>query len=431
MRLINFRQQQITNNVKWLADVVWEDNDRPLQTIYVTIPNQFNCTLFAASNGFLLAVMVFAMKHREQRIYVEGYIDDWLKYRVEKSLKYLAMWFAHKHLPVIESSEVGSDVNREISDIKSPIRSTALFLSGGVDSYSTLMRNITLVGEEHPKRARYGLLVNGLDIGFLEEQNEKQQELSELSYEAIKQVCKSANIQPVLIDTNVRSLDLDSNLYAKQAHGAILAGMAHFLTSHISDILISSTNDMWHATAWGSSPLIDVNYSSEILAVHHDSEDLSRLNKVALIIGRPEVLKNLRVCPKVYTIPSGYLNCGNCAKCTRTRLELLVLGYKNEYDIFPSASISTWFTDKNLLIQSEYHASQFKELVEPLQKLGLKEEASRVIISLENWRKYQAWINRENIAGLTKRLANETMRTLKSAFKVRFNSRNYSRETII
>lgn len=406
MQLINFREHNVNNLHKWLVDVVWEDSDRPIKTIYVTLPIEFNCSLFAAANGFLLAVIVYAMNHGEHRVYVESNIDLWLKYRLEKSLNYLAMWFAHSKIPTIECCS--STLNPSITSTKlmKEVRSTAVFLSGGVDSYCTLTRNTNAINNTHPKRIRYGLLVNGLDIGYQGEgeSTPSQQALTDISYKAIDQVCKNSGIQSILIDTNIRSLDPNSILYAKQAHGAILAGMAHFLTSDISDILISSTNDMRHAAAWGSSPLIDVNYSSELLSVHHDSEDLSRLDKIKLIIENPNILKNLRVCPKVYNIPSGFLNCGKCEKCVRTRLELLVLGYKNEFGTFPNIPESIWLTEENLLIQSDYHASQFEELIEPLQKLGLNNILSIVLHSIEKWHRYQAWRNQENIVGLTKKL---------------------------
>ncbi len=276
--------------------------------------------------------------------------------------------------------------------------------SGGVDSLATLFRNRADFPQEHPLFIKYGVLVSGLDIDYLGKDRESQKELSDRAYSAMLAVAQFTNIELISVRTNIRSLNLDSNFYAETAHGAILAGVAMLLSNEIGNIFVSSTNDLTCLQRWGSSPLLDSLYSSSQLTLFHDSEDLSRLEKLKVFKPYPLAINNLRVCPKVYEIPEGFLNCGRCEKCLRTRLEFLAEGILDNSACFPPGNDLVRLVKASPPIHSTYHASQYRELVEPLREQGRIDLAELCEEKLSAWQKYRAWQMGENFNGLVKRI---------------------------
>src|SRR5690606_31296538 len=72
---------------------------------------------------------------------------------------------------------------------------------------------------------------------------------------------------------------------------------------------------------WGTHPLLDHLWSSDLTAIRHLGNDAFRAEKVAAIAARPELLDHLWVCHR-----DPLENCGICPKCSRTMAVLKVLG---------------------------------------------------------------------------------------------------------
>jgi hypothetical protein len=67
---------------------------------------------------------------------------------------------------------------------------------------------------------------------------------------------------------------------------------------------------------------------------------MPRLEKVRRIAEWPEALAALRVC-LMFDIPAhGFPNCGQCYKCVRTMLELLLCGALNRASTFPGRDVT-------------------------------------------------------------------------------------------
>jgi hypothetical protein len=113
-------------------------------------------------------------------------------------------------------------------------------------------------------------------------------------------------------------------------HGMGLAGLTVPLLVErgIGRLLIASTHTPTFRVAWGSHPTIDNHVASAGVRVEHDLHELSRQDKLRLVIARSEERRadqtNLRVC---YAEPEGGGgNCGACEKCLRTMAGLVLEG---------------------------------------------------------------------------------------------------------
>ena len=83
---------------------------------------------------------------------------------------------------------------------------------------------------------------------------------------------------------------------------------------------------MPNLSPWGSHPLVEPSFTTQLCRVHYDELMFSRLDKVRLLLDWPAALAGMRVCNETRAYSAERLNCGVCEKCMRTRLALLALG---------------------------------------------------------------------------------------------------------
>jgi hypothetical protein len=223
-----------------------------------------------------------------------------------------------------------------------------------------------------------------------------------LTLQHLQNVVKPDGINLVPVYTNIRNLFDDSNFWAVRWHGTVLASVGYMLSGKITDVFIPSTNDLQHLAAWGSSPLIDPVFTTTNLRLYHDGLDQTRLDKVRMLSEWPVALENVRVCTKVGLIPDGYLNCGVCEKCIRTKLELLACNALDKCSIFASSAISDE-SISNLNALTAYQASEYEELIAPLRAIDQEDHANAVNLLVKRWEGYNAWLNEEDWKGLIKR----------------------------
>jgi hypothetical protein len=78
---------------------------------------------------------------------------------------------------------------------------------------------------------------------------------------------------------------------------------------------------------WGSHPLVDPLWSTGTVEIVHDGCEATRSDKAARIATSETALRHLRVCwgyREAYD--RGIYNCGHCAKCLRTQVDLYLAG---------------------------------------------------------------------------------------------------------
>jgi hypothetical protein len=114
--------------------------------------------------------------------------------------------------------------------------------------------------------------------------------------------------------------------------GAGLAALAAGLAGGLGHVFIPSTDGPMTVGPCGVSPLIDPQFSTESVAVHHDSNARSRLGKVAwLAAHRPDLIPGLKVC----FMENRPDNCGRCGKCLLTMAALEAVGQLRNAEHFP------------------------------------------------------------------------------------------------
>lgn len=192
---------------------------------------------------------------------------------------------------------------------------TAMLFSGGVDAYTTLLRHY----EEQPDL----ITIHGADIAIEDEKQWENVVAYNASTEAIKANAKYS------IEINLREFltyEIESLLEGQGWWGRIQHGMALTTATapisyvnHYKTVYIGSTrSSKMPFSPWGSMPEIDDKVRFGNTFVSHDGYELTRLNKIQVILklsDKYKVRPPLRVC---YSDFKEYLNCGKCEKCCRT-----------------------------------------------------------------------------------------------------------------
>ncbi len=182
----------------------------------------------------------------------------------------------------------------------------ALFFSGGVDATYSLLA--------HESEISHLIFVHGLEITLANEA---------LFARALAKNQESAHrYQKTLlpVKTNLREFAAAHNLSNYLYQGSLLAAVA--LALGFPRTYLAASLHYPDLCPWGTHPLLDPLWSTEVSEIVHDGADASRVEKIARIGGREGALESLRVC---LANREDY-NCGICEKCLRTMIALRLLG---------------------------------------------------------------------------------------------------------
>jgi hypothetical protein len=359
MRITGIRTEHTDTTARAVATVAFEDSDRPATDVSYEVPREFEDSLSANPDAFLVGAALPAARNGERRIAVEGDVCPRLANGLGDALHWLAHWWG----PQWRRLQLEVQPRRAV--LHAPgARRTALFLSGGVDSLAALRLNRLRVPRTHPASMADGILVRGFS---------RRDELNFApALEGGAAVARDAGLTLVPVATNVRDLDRDSDFWLWQFHAAALCSAAHALAPRISVVHVASSYDVPHMQPMGSHPVLDPNYASCELAVLHDGVQLTRMAKTKIVAEWPVGLANLRVCTSRPEI--GARNCGRCEKCVRTWLQLLAVGAEVPEGTFGPAPL-TPDTIRNIAAQTPFRAMCYMECVEPLERRGLHDLA--------------------------------------------------------
>jgi hypothetical protein len=352
------------------------------------------------SHPFLVAALLPAMRHGEDRVRVErSSVDPFLLEQLRSVVALAHTWWGDgTHYQPL-------DIEAEVADYTQPKsdRVAASFLTGGVDSLATLRSNRLNIPRSHPQSIDKNILMYGVDIGLggrsSEEKDTSKQKFQEVK-RALAPITKSAGTALIPVYTNIRNLDDDNDFYTRKWHGSLLAAVAHALSNTIHTAYIGSTFDYANSTTWGSTPLMDPLFSGSSLRVEHDGARLSRLEKVRLLSSWPEAIDNVRVC---FVNRPGELNCGRCEKCIRTKLELAAVGKLDESGAFSASEISPKLVTEELQILSPFAAVCYEEAIEPLRKRGRRRVADALETKLRNYCARRRRVEERDWRGVIKR----------------------------
>ena len=363
MKVRNFRQEVIAGRVRIIAEVVWENRDRPSQDVYLETTAELETDLYLNPNSFLLACALPAMRYGEKRIAIDAPICPEIKDGLINAMRCLMNWHAGK---------------RSLINIEAPIQSEVLFadkqpragafFSGGIDALAMLRDNRLNFSQNHPRYIKDGILV----YGILQGENEADPSFQNV-INAVSAMTKDIGINLIQVSTNAyahfRDLDPDFSFWRREYIGSFLAAVAHAFVPRLTIASIASTYDYACLEPWGSHPLLDSLYGNIGLQIRHENAALSRLEKTKLVGEWDVALKHLRVCNEKASYSRGNYNCGKCYKCVKTMTALVALGLLDRVDTFIEKDVTKELIVNNCYISDAYGEHCYLELIEPLSKL--------------------------------------------------------------
>jgi hypothetical protein len=202
----------------------------------------------------------------------------------------------------------------------------ALLFSGGLDSVASSLAHL-----HEPQTL---ILVRGADIGLGNERGWQRirDDVEAFALQYGHQVTTIASTFRAFLDERAlqRIHPSVTHWWSNVQHGMGLAGLTIPLLVErgIGRLLIAASHTPSFRVAWGSHPTIDNHVASAGVRVEHDLYELSRQDKLRLVIARSEEQgveqTYLRVC---YAEPEGGGgNCCRCEKCLRTMAGVVLEG---------------------------------------------------------------------------------------------------------
>ncbi len=194
----------------------------------------------------------------------------------------------------------------------------ACFFSGGLDSFYTLLK--------HRDEVTHLIFVHGFDI------NLTNQTLRAQASQAAREVARDLGKTLIEVETNLRSFS-DALVSWWEYHGAGLASVALLFQNRFRKVLIAASNTYAVLNPWGSHPLLDPLWSTELTEIQHDGCEATRTEKAAYISEYELAIEWQRVC---FENPNSVYNCGRCGKCLRTMIDLRIAGVLERCKTLPS-----------------------------------------------------------------------------------------------
>ncbi|MCG8686476.1 MAG: hypothetical protein MI892_16475 [Desulfobacterales bacterium] len=331
MKLLDFNVEKGTQEVTASARVIFEDNDRPEQTVFIKTLPEFTKGFGVNPDAFLVGCLLPALHLGEKRIFVEGQIDPFLKEGIAVAMNILSHWTDGRYAPIpIEAS-----VRNHVQELTQP--RAGMVMSGGMDSLAALRLNRLNYPEGHPAYVKDSFFLHGFDIGGVVERGMKYH-VFDRAIEAISKITDDAGTTLIPVYTNIRHLCDERELWLDSFFGAVLAAMAHSFAGRVNLMFIGSSYDIPNLHPCGSHPLLDPEYSSYAMRIRHRDYELSRLEKIKIVSGWEAAFQNFRVC--LANVPD-HLNCGKCEKCVRTMTELTALGLLHKTQAFEADEVKS------------------------------------------------------------------------------------------
>jgi hypothetical protein len=254
-------------------------------------------------------LMISLQRHR--RIDMADAVDAAFLANMDELLAVWALWWGKPRLRPRAPLSAGADSK----DYR--LKGKAIFFSGGVDSFYSLLREGLDVS--------HLIFVHGFDIPI-------HDEVRFAAFEpALHQIARECGVTPVIVRTNLRDHHLTQGMDWERGHGAALASVAHLLSDQIGVAVVPSSYTYGNFRPWGTSWHTDHLFSSQRVRLQHADASLWRADKLAAIADHHLVQKHLRVCSENRRAVG---NCGYCEKCLRTMISLELAGRLQDFDAF-------------------------------------------------------------------------------------------------
>ena len=317
--------------------------------VWIEVGLQFADGLTARGDPFLPPLLLRAMK--EQRpLVLEVPVSPFLIAAVPRVMDIHAAW-SRPDVPLRPVSLAAPSAPSAERG-----RAAATFFSTGVDSFFTLLRNLSRYPRSDSRAISHIIVVHGLDVSLDDTARFGRIEA------AAQAVARALDLRVVTVRTNVREA-LRTIDWGRHAHGAALASVALALAPLFHTVFIASSSSFLELHPWGSHPMVDPLWSTEALEVVHDGADTRRGEKVRYVAQSPLALAHLRVC---WEHRGADDNCGRCEKCLRTMVGLELAGALDRTPTFPARIAPAEL--RALAIRPDLADFYWRELVEQLRR---------------------------------------------------------------
>jgi hypothetical protein len=340
------------------------DTAHALKTVFFSVPAEQAGWIRPDPNAFMMGTALAAMWNGESRLEMEDGVDPQLRSRLTLAMRLLKRWHQSPLQPV---KIVAPEAAHPLPDISQT--TTALFLSGGVDSLSALYWNASQYPIGDPRRVGVAFFVHGLDVGDPNKPN--RLDVWNLGIKKLTLLCQELGVELVTVKVNLRNLAMSWRLYGGWQHASLLAAIAHAASSRIHRCIIAPDYSIEHIPhPHGSHPWLNSYFGADFLEITTgDMEQFSRVEKIRFLSTQPGTLDALRVCWDSAAIPEGHLNCGRCLKCVRTMLAFMACGQLARTTAFPSNDVSPQLM-KTIPIKTHAELELYLEVLPTLETMG-------------------------------------------------------------
>jgi hypothetical protein len=294
--------------------------------LWFRFPGRYSGHVTDHLNGFAVALLPLAMTLGED-LQLEGVLSPRLLRGMKEYQRIQCAWKPTFFKPVI----IGHD-GLQAAQVDPLGSGVGCAFSGGVDSCHTLWRHLPENEPIRQYRISHCLMINGFDA---DTDIENEGHFAKIQ-RSIEPMMASHDLNLIVCETNYMSFS--DAWILKQSFGAMVTAPALVLGRLFSCFFVPSSFRFDGFFRDGSHLLFDHLISTESMETIHDSPDVTRTEKVAIVSDWSATRSMLRVCFN----KTGYreedasiLNCGRCEKCIRTMKMLEVFGKLGNYTTFP------------------------------------------------------------------------------------------------
>lgn len=222
---------------------------------------------------------------------------------------------------------------------------TALFFSGGADSFYTLLHG------GHPVDRL--VVMQGFDFHLGARARHAAVERS------LRSIAQARGIAATVVRTNAREHPLVQAVSWERAHGGVLAAAGHVLGEPVRHVLISSSISLRSGRPWGSHFRLDPMWGSGRRSFQSVGQERRKREKLRAIAHDPLVHEHLRVC---FQNEAHDGNCSRCSKCVYARLVLADCGVLERCGTFEGPA--TLVADIDALPRAKQRPGGYAELLD-------------------------------------------------------------------
>jgi hypothetical protein len=296
--------------------------------VWFEVPSEYaSPSALTSADPWVAALLVSAMRQREDLV-VDAPLSPELQVALPQIQRIYTTWL--RPAAPVEVRTIGRRTPESSSD------AVALFFSCGVDSWYSLLKSQDRRRIGRVDEISHLLTVHGVDIDVGPWKMDVARELFRNARRVADDLCLPA----LAISTNIRRFYSATGLSWHWGQAGALAAIMLLLQDSFRRTVVAAGPD--NATllehpempAGSCHPLLVPLFSTAMCELVVDGGEASRLQRVERLARSTLALETLRVCWA--TDQPGY-NCGRCAKCIRTSLELAVFGALGRCPTLPQA----------------------------------------------------------------------------------------------